>query len=294
MSTNVRLDIKTNIINSISIYHIIRLLKIIYKNNIDVIHTHLSKASILGGLTGKISGIKSFATVHGINSYKDYYLNDRLIAVSNAVKNNLIKTGADKNKIKVIYNGIENNGNYKKEKFFSDNSLSLIYIGRLSGEKNLDFLIKTLYEWKANNWNLKIVGDGEEYNKLNKLINSCNLKEKINLLGFRNDIFKYLLKSDFVILPSKKEGFGLSIIEGFSVGIPAIGSNVGGIKEIIENKTNGFLFEPSDKKNLLNILSNIVEKKDFRYWSNNAYKTYKEKFNINKNTEDVLNFYEKK
>jgi glycosyltransferase involved in cell wall biosynthesis len=285
-------DITTNIINSISPYHILKLFFLIKKNDIDIIHTHLSKASILGGFVSKILKIKSFATIHGMNSFKDYYLNDRLIAVSEAVKEKLINTGAEKENIKVIYNGIEKNNNKKKKNFFENDILKLTYIGRLAEEKNIDFLIKTLDNWKYRKWNLKILGEGDLKKKLEEIIYDNNLENKVNFLGFKKNIQKYIFDSDFVILPSKKEGFGISIIEAFSCGVPAIGSNAGGIKEIIDDGENGFIFESNNMDNLIQVLNRVINERKFQEWSKNSYIKFKNRFRIIDNAKKVLKYYE--
>jgi len=292
LQNHVKKDIKTSIINSISPFHIIKLLTLVKKNNIDIIHTHLSKASILGGILSKITNIKSYATIHGMNSFHDYYFNDRLIAVSKAVKKKLIETGGDKNKIKVIYNGIEKNTERIKDKFFKNDFLKLTFIGRLAEEKNLEFLISSLDKWNYKKWDLKIIGTGQREKVLKKIVFEKNLKDKIYFYGFQKNIEKFIMDSDLIVLPSKKEGFGLSIVEGFSYGVPAIGTNVGGIKEIIDNKKNGFLFESNNQDELVDLLNIIIKDKKFDFWSKNAYEKYQNKFDIIDNTKKVLKYYE--
>ena len=279
--------------NSVSPFHIAKLLKIIRKNRIELIHTHLSKASVLGGIVGKIAKIPVVSTVHGMNNAKDYRFSDYLIAVSEGVADNLRKTGAKK-KIFVVHNGVEQKCKDKKEKFFEDSILKLVYVGRISAEKGIFFLIDALSEWKYKNWRLTVVGGGKDSCAAKNFVSQdISLGLKIKFAGFQNDIKPFLKAADFVILPSFKEGFGLALVEGFSCGVPGIGAKTGGIPEIISDGENGFLFESGNKESLYGTLEKILIDKKFEYWGQKSFETYLTKFSIEKMGEKTLEVYEK-
>src|SRR6056297_785317 len=250
------IDITKKIYNSISFIHIYNLFKLIKKYKIDIIHTHLSKASILGGLAGKLTNTTSIATVHGMNKYSDYKFNDRLIAVSKAVKNKLIQSGAPSKKVKVIFNGF----------------------------------IKNIKSWNNDKWKLKIAGEGALKNKLIKIIKKYNLGENIEMLGFKNDVKPYYLWADILVLPSFKEGLPISILESFSYGLPVLGRNIESIGEVLTDDKTGFVF---NKETLLEKLNYIYKNKEILdSLSSNCLNIFNKNYTIEKNCSKVISFYE--
>lgn len=283
------IDITKKIYNSISFIHIYNLFKLIKKYKIDIIHTHLSKASILGGLAGKLTNTTSIATVHGMNKYSDYKFNDRLIAVSKAVKNKLIQSGAPSKKVKVIFNGIEKKDD-KIKCSFSKNSLKMLFVGRLSKEKGLVDFIKNIKSWNNDKWKLKIAGEGVLKNKLIKIIKKYNLGENIEMLGFKNDVKPYYLWADILVLPSFKEGLPISILESFSYGLPVLGRNIESIREVLTDDKTGFLF---NKETLFEKLNYIHKNKEILdSLSSNCLNIFNKNYTIEKNCSKVISFYE--
>ena len=104
---------------------------------------------------------------------------------------------------------------------------------------------------KYQDLNLVIVGEGEERHKLENLISDFNLKEKVFLLGFKDNIFNYISKSKFVISSSLYEDPGFSIIESGSLNKIVIAADSGtGPSEILDESKRGFLFINNDYKSL--------------------------------------------
>jgi len=147
-----------------------------------------------------------------------------------------------------------------------------LFIGRLTEEKGIRTVLKaaSLYHIK-----LVIIGDGplrslvEEYAKFNSTI---------SYVGFlpREAVINYLKKCKALIFPSIwYEGFPVTITEAFSTGTPVIASNLGGMKEIIQDKVNGLLFEPGNEKDLiLSIIEIVTNDKLVRIISENARTCY--------------------
>ena len=168
-----------------------------------------------------------------INSY---------ISPSKFVKDKYVEFGYNVNKINVLPNfyPLSNKfGKIKLEKYF-------LYLGRLSPEKG----IKTLCEAaKLANINLKIVGDGPLIESLKSEYSSKNLV----FLGYKqgNELKTIRENAWFTVLPSEcYENNPFSVIESFSDGVPAIGSDIGGIPELILDDETGFLFEPRSVSDL--------------------------------------------
>ena len=146
----------------------------------------------------------------------------------------------------------------KKKKSALDKELSiknsLISIGRLTPQKNFAFLINTfaILIKKYENLNLFILGDGEEMNKLKKIINKLKLNKKIFLIGYKKNVFEYLKNSRLFILPSLWEDPGFVLLEAAYLNKTILSSNCpNGPAEILDNGKNGFLFESNSPKSFL-------------------------------------------
>jgi len=126
-----------------------------------------------------------------------------------------------------------------------------ISIGRLSNQKNFTFLINSMKEnlLKNENYKLIILGEGEDKKKLLDLINLYKLEKKVLLLGFKQNIFKYLKNAKAFILTSLWEDPGFVILEAAYLNIPIICSDCpNGPKEILDNGKFGFMFISNNKK----------------------------------------------
>jgi len=178
-----------------------KLLKIFRKYKFDIIHTHSSKTGFLGRIAGKLSGCKKVIhTVHGI-SFHDYehpvkkfayygleilagFFNDKVILVNKFYRSQFWFIPAKK--IMTIYNGIDfDDLLYRKDR--DDNKVKLISVGRLDKQKSPLDLLEAFAKVcrKRDNIELNIVGDGEYYNILIEFILQHDLKDKVNLLGWR-------------------------------------------------------------------------------------------------------------
>ncbi len=144
---------------------------------------------------------------------------------------------------------------------FFDNSKIIISIGRLTKQKNFKFLITNFDELykRYNDLKLVIIGDGEEKDSLINLINKLKLEKKIKILGYKENIYKYLKESNYFISTSDWEGSSLAIIDAAFIGLPILCSDCPtGRKEFIGNDERGYLYSNNSKKDFLNKFDNMV------------------------------------
>ena len=188
-------------------------------------------------------------------------LPDKIISVSEHTTQKLIKElNVPKEKIVTIPNGIdfEKIQKIKAHKEKSD----LIFAGRLLSHKNVDVLIRTLGQIKKDNPKIKliIIGDGPEKENLESLAKELNLNNNTVFKGFldnHDEVLSFIKSSKVFVLPSTREGFGISIIEANACGIPVITINHkdNASKFLIQeesygnkgNKGNGFLCQLDEK-----------------------------------------------
>jgi L-malate glycosyltransferase len=136
----------------------------------------------------------------------------------------------------------------------------ILYVGRLIRWKGVDTLVRAMVLVIQENPRviLSIVGDGEERASLEKLVHDLGIAEQVRFLGrVDNEQLSSLYSSASVfVLPSRSyqglvmEGLGVVLLEAMAHGVPVIGSDIGGIPDIIKDGSNGFLFPCEDEKNL--------------------------------------------
>lgn len=139
---------------------------------------------------------------------------------------------------------------------------SVIYVGRLSKEKGLDTLINAVKG--SDRIHLKIVGDGPMREEIEERIRKEGIRN-IRLLGHKigSELEQEIRKSRAVVLPSLcYEVYGLSITEGYVLGKPAVGANIGGIPEVIQDNVTGLLFNPGDEIDLRKKIEFFIENPD--------------------------------
>lgn len=136
---------------------------------------------------------------------------------------------------------------------------TIISIGRFAEEKGFDLLISAFKNINKQKYRLQIIGSGKEKGKLIKLIKRYNLNKNIKILGYKKNVYPFLIKSDLLISTSYFEGFPNVVVEALSCGVPVISSRShGGIYEILKNETYGDLFDNGDKNQLENKIKNFL------------------------------------
>ncbi|PHJ13920.1 glycosyl transferase family 1 [Fervidobacterium sp. SC_NGM5_G05] len=285
--------------------------KLIKKGNYDIVHIHSSKAGILGRIAAKKCGVKKVIyTYHGFWGIEQYNgLKKKLLILAERIaakySDNLVFLGnkekqkAEKYKIGkphqyvIIPNAIlpiENvqKGKLRKELNIPDNIKIIGNVARLDKQKNpmrfLEIAEKVLKEredvvfvWVGGN----IVEEDDYANLIKKYIDENPiLKDKVKILGFREDAIELMADFDVFLLTSNEEGFGLVILEAMSLGKIVVSTKCGGPEDIIQDKINGFLVDFDNDKiaqtiffildNLEQICKNIFSKaveraKEFEY-----------------------------
>ncbi len=231
-----------------------------------------------------ISGLETWWHHSVLNVYRKNI--DMVICPSKFMYTKFVQAGWDEKRlIHLPYFINPLNKNIKKD----FNEKYVLYFGRLSTEKGIDVLINTMQH--LPNVNLKIIGSGPEEEKIKLQIESYHL-DNVELLGYKSgeELSSYISNSSFIVVPSKwYENYPLSILESYSLGVPALVSNMGGLPEIILNK--GFLFNISNEKDLINKIeylwknSRVVQKegekvKKFVLNNNNPVEYYKTLINL--------------
>ena len=174
----------------------------------------------------------------------------------------------NENKLVIVENGINldlfnKSISIDKEDIDKDISATdklLIQVAGFRYQKDQTTTIKALQHLPSN-VKLLLVGDGELRNELEDLVEELNLRDRVFFLGVRLDVPNLLKSSDISIISSHWEGMPLSVLEGMSVHIPVVASNVPGVSKLVENI--GVLFERGNENQLADIINNLLADKPY-------------------------------
>jgi glycosyltransferase involved in cell wall biosynthesis len=215
---------------------------------------------------------------------------DCYVALTEFSKSKFVEAGYASDKIVVKPNFISGIPEIKSDKKPGEYAL---FVGRLSSEKGVSFLINS---WgRIRSIPLKIIGNGELFKKLKKY----SLKRGMNIefLGEKNneEVIKYIKNSAFTIFPSEwYETFGLVIIESFACGIPVIASRIGAMQELVSDKKTGLLFNPGDTHDFVKQVEYLWGNVGLiKQMGENARQEYINKYTEEKNYENLMSIYTK-
>lgn len=286
----------------------LRLKNVIIKEKIEIIHSNTSVMNI-GGILSKISGIphvwhiREFGEEDFNFNYlysKKYTLNfmkensDSIITVSKALYSKY-ENDLDKNKMTVIYNGVNLKNIYEKDFNISKNNINIIICGAISkakGQKDAVLAINEIVKRGYNDLTLSIAGNGDTEEIVN-LIETFNLSDKIKLLGRVNNLNDIRKDIDLELVCSKCEAFGRVTIEAMMSMIPVIGANTGGTKELIKDGYNGMLYKQGDYLDLADKIEMFMKDRSrIESMGRNAYE-FSKKFTAELNASQIYRVYKK-
>ncbi len=187
------------------------------------------------------------------------------IHVLNDKDKNIMKKWGIK-KVYYIPSG-SNTDDFKLKKFKKTSRLKFLFVGRLAEQKGVDILVEGIKRFLEENPEAKvefnIVGSGEK----RRLVEELAKNDKVNYLGFVDDIVKIYQNNDVLLAPSRQETFGLIITEANSCGLPVISSNIPGPNKLILNGKNGWFLKELNAKELANKIQYVYNKwrKDYKF-----------------------------
>ena len=266
-----------------------KIFMLIKKERFDIVHTHTSKAGILGRLAAKLAGVPIIIHAPHGHIFYGYYnsfltgifiivekiaaeFTDKIITLTEKGVEEHVKFGiAPENKFIAIHSGI------RADKFFSEpvdinnkrnqlgipqNSLLIGTAGRLVPIKGHKYLMQAMSQInKKLNVILLVIGDGYLRENLEQQAKQSGISNRIKFLGFRNDIAEILSILDIFILPSINEGMGRTLVEAMFLSKPIIATNVGGIPDLVKNDKSGILVPPKDPTAIANAIQQLLENK---------------------------------
>ena len=269
-----------------------QLLSLLRKLDVKLVHSHTPVGGVLGRLVSRKLSITNLYTAHGFHFYKGapilywaiYYPIERLLGrFSDAIitiniedyKRSLKKL--NKNTYYVPGVGIH----VEQFQFDHRNSLmdemTLVSIGELTKNKNHRFVLRSLSHLNEQ-FQYNIAGTGLEINRIRSLVSKLHLNGRVRLLGYVDDVKSIFSSADVFVMPSLREGLPVSLIEAMAAGLPILGSNVRGIRELVDHGKGGFLYPSNNQDAFLDFLrqmsSNPSLRKQMGYYNKSKAKNY--------------------
>ncbi len=246
-------------------------LKVIKEKSCDILHAHyLVPPGLVGVFAKKMSQIPLVVTCHGsdvfssglIKVFSPYVVRAADCIICNSAATRKAVTQLGNANARIIPSGVDTN----RFKPLQLERKAVTYVGALRKVKGVDIFLRALKGIDVPVW---VVGDGPERTSLEKLAHSLHID--CTFWGSRTDIPEFMNRSRIVVLPSRHEGFGLTLLEAMACKTPVIGRRTGGIPELLTGE-NGLLFNTEEE------LRQHVETllKDHELWetlSNNGFKT---------------------
>ncbi|MCD6283808.1 glycosyltransferase family 4 protein [bacterium] len=228
---------------------------------------------------------------------------DGIRVVSSGIKRKLIKAGISKNKIRVIPTPVDlqkfekcnpKKVNQIREKY--GNKKIVLFVGRLSKEKNLPMLLKAAFDVirKDRDVIFLIIGKGKEKEKLLHLTSNLKLQTYVKFLGCvkHEELVNYYHACEFIVLPSFSESFGKVLLEAGASGKPAVATSTTGAKEIIIDRQTGFLVPINDEKSLAKCIVKLLQEENLVHQMGQAAKEHiLSKFNPEKTIQKMTRFW---
>ena len=249
----------------------------------DVVHTHISKAGILGRFAARLAGVPTVVhTYHGNATElagskftSRLYLHlerhaaqiaHTLVAVSNDVQNCLLAMGVGrKEQYVVIPNGIDVSQYAAGEARERPQPLTgcpiVGTVSSLTPEKGVDVLLRamSLLVDRFPNLQLYVVGDGPLRSQLEKEAKDLAIDARVYFAGIDNEVQSWLSSTDVFVLPSRSEGMGRVLQEAMACDVAVVASRVGGIPELVQDGITGLLVEPDDPAALAQAIGELLE-----------------------------------
>lgn len=237
-----------------------RIIKKIQKFKPEIIHVHtFGIDSGVGIFLKEKMGIPLVITTHGSDleiPMKDnktekiaYFIReaDYIVTISDKLSR-MVQMIYPDILVKTILNGCD----IKKCKVAEKKRRSILFVGNLISQKNANLVIKTYAKLKQkySDFELTIIGDGIEKNKLQSLCKNYNINKDVVFTGRipNKDVIEYMSNCEYFVMPSINEGFGIVYIEAMASGCITVGTKGEGIDGFIINGENGFLCRPEEEE----------------------------------------------
>lgn len=285
----------------------------LYRNDIDIIHTHSTEAGIVGRFAGFLTGIPVVVhEIHGDPVSEDRsrllnqfvvacevaaaWVSDVLVSKSENIRDTFLSRGiGEKSQYTVVRHGVDRarfENVESSEVSHPDGAYTVLFVGRVEDGKGLFDLLKA-FDRVADDHDarLLIAGDGSQVSAVDREIESSGLSDRVRTLGYRDDIPALLSLADVLVLPSYREGTPRVITEAMLSETPVVATDIAGIPEQVTHDQTGYLVEPGDVKALSRRLDELLASAETRAEFGDRATVEAEAFSLEKSRQKMLGLY---
>src|SRR5690625_922564 len=295
-----------------------KMAEVIDREQLDILHVHYAMPHAISAILARDianKDVKIVTTLHGTDitvlGYDKIFKkmiafgieqSDAVTAVSNDLVTRTINDLKVTKQIDVIYNFInekeyyKRNRNYLKQHYnIAPDEKVLIHISNFRKVKRIPDIVHTFKRVKEQvKAKLLLVGDGPEFQTILELDNELQLDRDVIFLGRQKKISDLLSIADLMLLMSEQESFGLVILEAMACEVPAIGTNIGGIPEVIEHGKTGYLFSVGDIEQAANYTVSLLQNESkLQQFSAAALRRAQQIFHSQSIVKQYMNVYER-
>lgn len=296
---------------------VMRLRSFIKRESIDIVHMHTSHAHTLGVAAARPGRLARTVVARrvdfsiyrhalSLSGLKYRFGVDRYIAISEAIRGVLINDGIDAANIETVHSGIdlsrfngigEADGAAVRAEIGLDPRAPVVgCVAHFAWHKGLEYLVDAvpLVAREIPEARFVIVGSGKLENEIKERAEEKGALDRIVFAGFRADVPRCLAAFDVFVMPSVMEGLCTSILDALAMRKPVVGSEVGGIPEILENEVTGLLAPPRDPEALAGALVRMVREPDLaRRLAEQGREKVEKKFSVDSMVEGSIRVYER-
>lgn len=288
--------------------------RIFVDNKIDLFHSHDFKSDFYALAASRKLGIRRVATAHG--STRDslmkrayLFLDERIvfrffthiIAVSEELVEQLKGKGLGANRVSLVENGLDLDSLYSGEPLdlqlpIPAGSRVFSVVGRLFPDKGHRIFIEAFARLRNDYPEAigLIVGDGPERESIERQVRALGIEKRVLLLGVRSDMGNIYRHSDFLIIPSLREGLPYVLLEAMAMKVPVLATRVGQIPKLVEESKIGCLVPPGDAAALSQGMRQLLEMgREVDTWAEKARLLVEKKYSVESMTRQVEQIYQR-
>jgi glycosyltransferase involved in cell wall biosynthesis len=270
---------------------VFRLVQLIRRERIDVVHTHLEGADVVGGAAARLARRPLVSTLHIVHEWRANlrrgrqvladaaarFLPQRFIAVSEPVKESHVRRlHLDPASIEVLPNvsladrslpdGFDRTA-MRASLAPTDDVLLCTVANLIANKKDVPSLIRAMplvRDALDCGVTLLVVGDGPQRDELERLADDLGVASNIRFLGYRDDAIQILASSDILCHATLFEGMPMVVLEAMALGLPVVATRAPGVTDVVDDGRTGILVPPRDPKALADAIVRVVEDDDLR------------------------------
>jgi glycosyltransferase involved in cell wall biosynthesis len=299
-------DVQSNIGQHLSDSSL-RFAQIFRSSRPDVVHLHNPTPTIYAAPAARLAGAASIistrhslvAPPRNITMERKYKVAamfcDWIAGICDATVGNMREAGnAPERKIVRIYNGTAPIAALPQGERLAKQGFTFLYVGRLEAVKNLPLLLHGFLSarTKLPEMQLWIVGDGSQRGSLEKMVDDLGLRSNVTFWGQQLDVTPFFASADAFVMSSVSEGLPMSLLQAFSIGLPAVVTGVGGMAEVVRLAQAGLIVASSDEEAMADaILRMATEEGARQVFTQNATAAFQAHFTLPVMVNEYMRLY---